>query len=414
MPTPLRRPRAAAAALMLGAVLALAAAPAALGQAGAGGTAGGAAGDAAAALPEHIQEGSRQLEALRRQLRGQRRQLEDLSTRRRDEQTEMKAISREMALVKELLAGLDTRERALQAEIDSVRRRLAVHEREHAGHRARLAARLRAVYQRGPRRDLELVLSAGSFSSLMSRLKFATILARMDSRLVERTREAGLRVLAEQQRLQAALTEIWEAREEARLERARLADLEARRRQDLVVIEAERDATAARIDELQSREKQLQDMLAELERRRAEQGEAGGGFDGLAGRLQWPVEGEVVQGFGRSVHPEFKTVTVSNGIAIAAPQGSPVYAVEGGKVAFADHLPGFGVCVIVEHGAGYYSLYANLDRIFVTRGGEVARGEVVAEVGQAEEGGPRLYFELRRGKTPLDPTAWLAPRPRER
>jgi septal ring factor EnvC (AmiA/AmiB activator) len=111
------------------------------------------------------------------------------------------------------------------------------------------------------------------------------------------------------------------------------------------------------------------------------------------------------------VHPRFKTVTVNNGVNVAAPLGSPVAAAADGKVEFSDDLPGFGQCVILDHGAGYYTLYAYLDRVFVAKGDVISRGQVVAEVGRPtgdEE--PQLYFEVRQGRTPLDPADWLKSR----
>ena len=102
---------------------------------------------------------------------------------------------------------------------------------------------------------------------------------------------------------------------------------------------------------------------------------------------------------------------INNGFNIAAGVGAPVAAVADGRVEFSDQLPGFGQCVILDHGAGYYSLYAHLDRMFVDKGEQIARGQVMAEVGRpsgSEE--PQLYFEIRQGRTPLDPGDWLKPR----
>ena len=79
-----------------------------------------------------------------------------------------------------------------------------------------------------------------------------------------------------------------------------------------------------------------------------------------------------------------------------------------GSIEFADDLPGFGLCIIVDHGGGYYTLYANLARVYVTSGRRVGQGEVVAEVGQSlDRSQPQLYFEIRRARTPLDPAGWL-------
>ena len=53
-------------------------------------------------------------------------------------------------------------------------------------------------------------------------------------------------------------------------------------------------------------------------------------FGANRGRLPWPVQGKVVGNFGRHVHPKYNTVTMNNGIDIAAPHGTPVGAVGDG------------------------------------------------------------------------------------
>ena len=130
-----------------------------------------------------------------------------------------------------------------------------------------------------------------------------------------------------------------------------------------------------------------------------------------AGALPWPVEGRVLKPFGRSVHPEFKTVVMNKGVNIGAPLGTPIRAVAAGTVEYVDWLPGYGKCIIVDHGDGYYTLYAHASAIFPTQGSRVRPGEVIGEVGDTGSlNGSQLYFEIRQGKNPLDPSLWLVSR----
>jgi len=97
-----------------------------------------------------------------------------------------------------------------------------------------------------------------------------------------------------------------------------------------------------------------------------------------------------------------------NGLSIAVTAGAPVQAVAAGRVEFADHLPGFGRCVILDHGSGHYTLYGNLARIFTSRGSQVDAGQILAEMGEdAVESRPELYFEVREGRDARDPRDWL-------
>jgi len=119
----------------------------------------------------------------------------------------------------------------------------------------------------------------------------------------------------------------------------------------------------------------------------------------------WPLTtGEVIGSFGSK--PDGRR---NDGINIAAPAGSLVRAVENGLVVYADEdLAAFGRMLLVRHADGYLSAYAHNDTLLVTRGDVVARGQPIAKVGRSGDVvEPQLHFEIRRGKTPIDPIAML-------
>jgi septal ring factor EnvC (AmiA/AmiB activator) len=360
-------------------------------------------------------ENERALQEIRQKIRAHRDRINALDAAERDAASQVKDSEEEIRLVKTLLRNLDTRERILQRQSDTLRVRLARHQAAYAGQQGDVGRRLRALYVHGPLSDLAAALTSRSYTSLVARLKYASLMAQFDRRLLERTRREGQEVVDQQRQLQVALAGIWEARAEAGRESGRLEEVEAERVYALRGVQKEKQKVQGSLASLEANERKLTDLLASLERQRlAEPGSAappgGGPFAALQGALDWPVAGRLVRPFGRSVHPEFKTVTVHNGISIAAAGGAPVYAVAAGTIEFVGRLPGYGVCIILDHGDGYYSLYAHTARVFVQRGQKVSRGQVVAEVGTVEgTDQTQLYFEIRHGKTPVDPQQWLKP-----
>ncbi len=362
-------------------------------------------------LSREVAGSAEQLARLRGDIRSVRAELDSLSGQREVADRSVAQVTREIGLVKELVAGLDQREAILEQQRDTLQVRLEGQRGTYDLRKQALGARLRAVYMEGPQRDLELILTSESFSTLVARLKFNAMLARLDGNLVDRTRRQGLIIEAEQKQLQAALAGIWEAREEARREREQLETLEAERRGMLREVQAEEERVQQQLAALTRQERRLADLMTQLEVQRAQQEIAqpqvrqdGVPFGDRRGDLPWPVSGTVAREFGRSVHPRFGTVTMHNGLSVEALAGAPVYAVAPGTVQFADHLPGYGRCVILDHGSGFYTLYANLARIFPTRGTRVSGGQIVAELGvSAESERPELYFEIREGREARDP-----------
>jgi len=121
------------------------------------------------------------------------------------------------------------------------------------------------------------------------------------------------------------------------------------------------------------------------------------------------VEGKVVSIYGKVEHPKFHTITFNNGIEIAANIGTEVRSVYNGRIAYSGWFRGYGKVVIVEHGGGYYTLFARLSKIVKDINSTVEKGDVLALVGDTGSiKGPHLYFEVRQKGIPLDPLNWVA------
>jgi len=125
----------------------------------------------------------------------------------------------------------------------------------------------------------------------------------------------------------------------------------------------------------------------------------------------WPVEGRVIARFGRRA-----SGLENDGINIAAPEGTPVRAAEGGVVVYAgEAIPAFGRMVILRHAGGWLTAYAHNRTLLVTVGDVVRRGQVIAKVGRTGAvDRPQLHFQIRRGRRPVDPLAHLPPPRRPR
>jgi len=118
----------------------------------------------------------------------------------------------------------------------------------------------------------------------------------------------------------------------------------------------------------------------------------------------WPVRGRVVSGFGTKAKG-----MRNDGINIAAHRGAPVMASENGVVAYAgNELRGFGNLLLIKHSNGWVTAYAHNDKMMVKRGDKVRKGQQVATVGSTGNvKSPQLHFEMRRGRSALDPAKHL-------
>ena len=79
-----------------------------------------------------------------------------------------------------------------------------------------------------------------------------------------------------------------------------------------------------------------------------------------------------------------------------------------GKVAIARTFQCYGLQVIVDHGGGYFTLYAHTSSVFVSAGDVVVAGQVIASVGDTGSlFGNILHFEIRKDAEPINPAPWM-------
>jgi septal ring factor EnvC (AmiA/AmiB activator) len=120
--------------------------------------------------------------------------------------------------------------------------------------------------------------------------------------------------------------------------------------------------------------------------------------------MPWPVDGKARNRFGRD---RDGGPLKWHGLMIAASEGSTVSAIHHGRVVFADWFRGSGLLRILDHGAGYRSLYGHNQSLLREVGEWVDVGDAIGTVGNS--GGRQrtaLYFEIRKDGKPTDPDKW--------
>ncbi|THB71781.1 MAG: peptidase M24, partial [Desulfovibrio sp.] len=143
----------------------------------------------------------------------------------------------------------------------------------------------------------------------------------------------------------------------------------------------------------------IDDLKYDLQNSRPPEGET---LADRKGELAWPVTGEVVAQWAPRQDPPVR------GVGIDVEENAAVRSIYWGKVVHDGVLRGFGRVIIVLHDGDYYSLYAFLHDSEVEVGDNVAKEQTLGRAGfYPGADGPGLYFELRKGPQPVNPTEWL-------
>lgn len=124
----------------------------------------------------------------------------------------------------------------------------------------------------------------------------------------------------------------------------------------------------------------------------------------------WPVQGVLTSGFGYRISPIYRRRMFHNGLDIAAPRGTPVYAVAPGTVVTAEWDTGYGRLVEIDHGYGVMTRYGHNTRMMVGAGDWVEAGDLIATVGSTGlSTGPHVHFEVLLDGQHVDPLDLLPP-----
>jgi septal ring factor EnvC (AmiA/AmiB activator) len=283
--------------------------------------------------------------------------------------------------------------------------RLAALEAQRQAQLPELRRRLVDLYKRG-RLDALRVIAAGGLRDAARAQRASAALVQITERQVAEHR-ATIDALAQQQKeLQARSDDLSRQRAETAAARAAAQRAIAAREALIRNIDSRRDLTAQLAGELRVASDRLRQQVATVTPASSSPVVS---LTAFRGALDWPVAGRLVGRFGQADN-RLGGSAVRNGIEVEAAAGAPVRAVHGGTVALAEPFTGFGTLVILDHGAGAYSLYGYLSTASVRRGATVDTGDEVGRVGAAPAGPPALYFEMRIDGQSVDPVQWLRPR----
>jgi septal ring factor EnvC (AmiA/AmiB activator) len=338
-------------------------------------------------------------------------QKEKISNAKRMEGTTLDEIdrtNRQLAVVEKKLRSYGERIEAAKRDIVRVKAEVAALQADIDSRKDWMKRKLRAMYKYGRASDTVLViLAADNFSEFLRRWKYLEVLTSYEREAVEEFRKA-LAALAEKQASLDGLYAQLKKDEEKALEARGILSMKKKQKAAILAsVQKERDAYERMLRDLKKTSSDLLEIIKESERAKFLQK----GFRNLKGAFQWPVEGTVAVPYGSQEDPRFKTPIFRNGIYIASPEGATARAIYSGKVVFAEWFKGYGQLVIVNHGEGYHSLYANLSEIFLRTGDIIESNREIGRVGDSSMfNKPALYFEIRYNGKPLNPVQWLKKR----
>lgn len=348
------------------------------------------------------------LEQLRGEIARLRSSLDRVRSQARTAEEQLQLIELELAInerevdmAREVQSKLERENVAIQARVDGLNAKIALD-------RQFLSRRIAMLYRFGALGYLRIILSVDGKRNPFEAAAMLSYIVSRDARAVtqvQTTRETLRLQLAELSAQSARIDQVRRVVEnrtravaQTRLEKARF----------LEKLRLENDSSSRRLVDLEEKARRLERLFTLLYGRNDPRRFVGARISEFQGALEWPLKGEVLEGFGKQRNLKFSTVTVSNGLKIGAKPGIEVRAVFQGTVLFSQWFKGYGNLVILDHGNRIFSLYGNTQNPRVAVGDRVVPRQVIANVAPVESGeSSYLYFEIREDNKPNDPHRWL-------
>lgn len=150
------------------------------------------------------------------------------------------------------------------------------------------------------------------------------------------------------------------------------------------------DRLPAEPEALVRRQDQLDRQLAKVEQRLQDQAVMLAHTPTIA-----PVIGVITDGYGPRIDPVSGRPAFHSGLDLSVAIGTVIRSPGDGVVFFTDRESGYGRVVKINHGYGYSTVYAHLERSLVKVGARVTRGQPVGKVGlSGRTTGPHLHYEV--------------------
>jgi len=299
-----------------------------------------------------------------------------------------------------------------------------------------LKSRVRMMYMKGSVSYLDVLLSATSFSDFIDRFDSIKALVGQDKKILAENKQDRNGIAAMKKDVEAKLAEVKGMYADAEDLKASLLDKEKRvkaviaslsqeqAKEEDISQEAEASlvALAKQKGVLYSQQKAILAKEAEEKRRQAAAAAAaaarktgtGGGSATSEhhGKFLWPVPSSdtISSIFGYRVDPISGVRKLHKGVDIAAPRGTQIVAAEDGTVLIASWVNGYGNCIVIDHGGGYWTWYGHIMEggIYVSEGDNVKRGQVIAGIGSTGDStGNHLHFEVRINEVPVNPLPYI-------
>ena len=326
---------------------------------------------------------------------------------------ELEALQMEIEKTKEALAEV-------QAQLEQTKKDLEIAREKEKKQYETLKVRIKVMYEKGDTGYLEILFAAKDMASLLNSTEYISKISDYDNNLLKSLMETRMQIEELERQLEAQQAQLEELKAEQEAQEAELQELLEEKAEYIRSLNESIAYTEEVIAELEDSIRKEEQALNEIKQAMQQSASSGGYVPNVSGSSKpaygswtWPSDySRLTDTFGYYAWRG----GLHNGIDIAAPHGSAIYAAASGTVWIAGWSSSAGNWVVIDHGGGVLSVYMHASALYVRSGQYVSAGTCIAAVGNTGYSfGAHLHFGIMVGSSGgyngywVDPLGYVSP-----
>lgn len=299
-----------------------------------------------------------------------------------------------------------------EAEIEQTKLELAQAEQDEADQYAAMQNRMQSLYEQGDTYYLELLSESGSFADFLNKLDYIEQLSQYDNNLLIEYQGVVEYVSLCKAKLEVEQEVLNETKAAAEAEQRAMEELIKEKESEILAFEHD---IAKKEEIIAAYEAEIAEQTSVIEALEAavaaDRADLWGERVYNGGMFCWPAPSytRISDDYGYRNHPILNVQQFHTGVDMAAPGGTPILAAYDGAVVQAAYNSSMGNYVMIDHGSGLYTIYMHAQKLMVSAGDEVSRGEQIATVGTTGRStGNHLHFSVRLNGSYVSPWGYIS------
>ena len=377
-------------------------------------------------IQEDINSKNNELESLKNEIDRYELLINEKSKEEKLNNEVVTQINKKIELTEKLIKRLTDEENYISKQIYKTKENIEKQEQELFVLKNQLKNRLRYLYKYGKSNLLKQITQTNDWNKKIYRTKYLEILNKYENQIKVRIKNNlnDLRIKKEQlekeqknkKNLIIEKNKKFDSLEkDKKLKSSYLLKIKNQKdklKQDLISKKEMIEKIEKIIKKLYTDKKETKKREQELARIRANKNKStSGNFAKMKGKLTWPVNGKIIGKFGVHKNEELNIYTENLGIDIETATNEKVYSVLDGVILTITTIRDYGDIIILDHGAGYYTVYSNLKNIIVYEGQYVDTYTHLAEVARGSNSNyinKNIFnFQVWLNQEKLDPEKWI-------